>query len=486
MDTPPNHNSDKSAANRICSGCVGEMFLKTLIVAEGIEAICSYCEDEAKTISIEELADLVERAFEDHYERTPTEPEGFEAAMHNDSESKYCWERHGEEVKWAIAGAAEIKEETAKDVVAVLAAKHFDPESNQMGVECNFDQKSYYAEKDPGCHEFSYAWAEFEKRLKTEARFFSRSAQATLDDVFFNLPNLKSSEGSPILVNAGPEAEIKFLHRARVFAGENEKLEESLKYPWLHLGPAPMHAASAGRMNARGISVFYGAIESVTALAEVRPPVGSQVAVAKFMITRPLRLLDVAALKSVTASGSIFDPKFLRELQRANFLEILSARISHPVMPNEEALEYLATQAVADYLATEAKLDGIIFPSVQVGHAASNVVLFHHASRVEEIQLPEGTDISIGMEQHDDEGITPDYHVWEVVYPSPAATKQKEPDPLDLDITPVIHESFDARPVSLRIDLDSVSVHHIKAVSFSTDAYPVNRHRCVKPESSKF
>ena len=483
MNTLPSTESENPATKRICARCVGEQFLKGLIDSEGIDAFCSYCDDETKTFTIEQLADRIEKAFADHYERTPTEPEGIEAAMHNDSESKYCWERHGEEVKWAIAGAAKIAEGIAKDVVAVLEDRHSDVESDQMGDECDFDKDSYYAEKDLGCYEISHAWTEFEKKLKTEARFFSHTAQVTLDDIFSNLPNLKTNEGSPVLVNAGPEAEIKFLHRARVFAGEDEKLEEALKYPWLHLGPPPMHAASSGRMNARGISVFYGAIESATALAEVRPPVGSQVVVAKFTIARPLRLLDVAALKSVTTRGSVFDPKFLRELQRANFMRILSARIPRPVMPNEEALEYLATQAIADYLATEAKLDGIIFPSVQVGHAASNVVLFHHASRVEAIQLPKGTEISIGMEQHDDEGVTPDYHVWEVVFPSPAATTQKEPDPFDLDITPVSHESFDARPASLKIDLDSVTVHHIKAVEFRADEYPVDRHHAVMPES---
>ena len=484
MKRRPAFDTKQIATKRVCSDCVGERFLKALIEAEGQEAVCSYCEDEAKTISIEELADRVERAFEDHYERTPTEPEGYEAAMQSDPESDYDWVQHGEEVVWAIANAADIKEGIAKDVQAVLEDRHSDRESHEMGVECEFDSESYYAEKDAGCHEFSYKWTEFENRLKTEARYFSRSAQATLAEIFANLPDLKTSKGLPVLVNVGPKTEIEFLHRARVFAGEDEQLEEALKFPWKHLGPPPASVASAGRMNARGISVFYGAIESSTALAEVRPPVGSQVVVAKFAITHPLRLLDVAALESVTTQGSIFDPKFLRELQRAKFMEILSARISRPVMPNAEALEYLATQAVADYLATEANLDGIIFPSVQVGHTSSNVVLFHYASRVAEINLPEGTDISIGMEQHDDGGFAPDYHVWEVVWPTTAATKPADPDPFDFENTPMVPKRFDLRKACLEIDLKSVTVHHIKAVEFSADEYPVDRHHTIMPDTS--
>jgi RES domain-containing protein len=289
-----------------------------------------------------------------------------------------------------------------------------------------------------------------------------------------------------VVVSAGPDGEIKCFYRARVFAAENKKLENALATPWIHLGPPPMVAASAGRMNAHGISVFYGAVEPMTALAEARPPVGSKVAIAKFTIERALWLLDVEALKSVTISGSIFDPDYIGRIQRANFLEILSGRISRPIMPNEEAVEYLATQAVADYMATEAKLDGIVFPSVQVGHASSNVVLFHHSSRVEEIQLPKGTEITASLEQHDSDGVYPDYHVWEDVPSTPTQATLSEANPFDLPITPVNYdyEFFDLRQPSLKIDLDSVTVYHIKAVSFNVDEYPVNRSRTVKPESS--
>ena len=39
-------------------------------------------------------------------------------------------------------------------------------------------------------------------------------------------------------------------------------------------------------MNAQGIAVFYGAGDVETALAEVRPPVGSRVVTAEFEIIR--------------------------------------------------------------------------------------------------------------------------------------------------------------------------------------------------------
>jgi hypothetical protein len=67
--------------------------------------------------------------------------------------------------------------------------------------------------------------------------------------------------------------------------------------------------------------------------------------------------------------GSLFDPSFMGRLQKAKFLEGLSDRISAPVLPDDEPLEYLPTQALADFLATEMNppLDGIIYRSVQTG-----------------------------------------------------------------------------------------------------------------------
>ncbi|HEV2247234.1 MAG TPA: RES domain-containing protein [Terriglobia bacterium] len=484
MDASSTQNPDSPAEKRICDCCVGESYLKGLMGSGGTTGICSYCEEESKTFTINQLADLIETAFDAHYERTPTEPEGFEATMHYDRESNYTWRRRGQEVLWAISDAAEIDEAAAGDVLSVLQDRHFDHEKAKMGDESEFDSDSHYARKDPGCDELSERWREFENSLKTEARFFSRSAQGTLDDIFADLADLRTSEGKPVLVTVGPEEEIKFAHRARVFAAEDEKLAEALKFPWKHLGPPPMQAASAGRMNALGIAVFYGAFEPTTALAEVRPPVGSKAVVSKFIFERRLRLLDVEALKSVAIAGSIFDPKHLGQLQRARFLEILSARISQPVMPNEEAFEYLATQAVADYLATEASLDGIIFPSVQVGHASSNVVLFHHASRVAEVQIPNGTEVTAILEQRDSDGVTPDYEVWEEV-PSPSPENAaSEPDLMSL-AKKFWQEQFpefcDKRQPSLKIDLASITVHHVTAASFTTEEYPVGRHQTVQP-----
>lgn len=100
------------------------------------------------------------------------------------------------------------------------------------------------------------------------------------------------------------------------------------------------------------------------------------------------------ALGNTWDDGSNFDPTFKSPLERIAFLQLLGDRMTQPVMPDDEAFDYLPTQAIADFLATQNKpqFDGIIFRSVQV-KGGRNVVLFHKAARVETMKLPQGTEI---------------------------------------------------------------------------------------------
>ena len=178
-------------------------------------------------------------------------------------------------------------------------------------------------------------WRSFENSLKTEARFFSRTAANHLTSIFDGIGELQTREGRPLVVDAGPGTDLHTLYRARVFQSD-DKLETALGRPDIHLGSPPAPLTPAGRINARGIPVFYGANTRKAAIAEVRPPVGSQVAVAKFEIIRKLRLLDLTALSDISVTASIVDFGFAGRMEDAVFLRSLSARLTRPVMPDDE------------------------------------------------------------------------------------------------------------------------------------------------------
>ena len=152
------------------------------------------------------------------------------------------------------------------------------------------------------------------------------------------------------------------------------------------------------------------------------------------------------------------------------FLPSLSRRITQPVMPDDEAFDYLPTQAIADFLATESKspIDGIVFPSVQATDAGQNVVLFHKAARVEVI---EGAKIEATISgQAHDEGFEPEYAMIEQVPRKPVR-------PLSSTwLNP------DSREPALRIDINSIKVHVVHGVKFCTTEHHVVRYRQEKRE----
>lgn len=470
---------------RVCHICVGEAFLSARIERDGEEASCDYCSgDDEPTLGISELADEVEGAFSRHFDRTSPDPDAFESAMQRDKELGYEWDREGEPVLWAIVSAADVSENIAQDVLDILEERHAVADSDYVGEEQDFDSASHYEEKGADDFEFRMEFDAVETSLKQRTRFFNPEAEAFFRRLFVDIDGYADRAGAPVIVAAGPDLETKSFFRARAFHDEQE-LVDALARPDLRLGPPPSRAAKAGRMNARGISVFYGATLEDAALAEVRPPVGSRVLVGRFDLTRPVRLLDIDALQSVFVAGSYFDPDYLSRLELAAFLRRLSARMTMPVMPNDEETEYLITQMIADFVSQigDPPIDGMLFRSVQAKGDPKNVVLFNRAAKVVEWDIPDGTKIESSTFEMDDDGGSVRYSVVEQVPESPKAK-----DPLDALLDSftgwgVEHEPapagivFDDRSETLSLDPDSLQVHHVNGVAIDTDPFDVSRFR---------
>lgn len=470
----------------LCARCIGDAYLRELIIKENNDQKCDYCGEIAAAVSIEELTGYVEAAFAKHFSRTANEPDSLQYAMIKDKESDYEWDRDGEPTIYAIMNAADIPEEAAGDIQKVLADEHSDFDAAAMGEECEFDSDAHYEEIMPGDDEWQEGWRLFERKIKTEARFFSRTAAAQLSELFDTIDEMKTRDGRPLIVGAGPNTQYSHLYRARPFQSD-EQLERAMIRPDRELGAPPAHIASSGRMNARGISVFYGATSVKTALAEVRPPVGSQVAVARFDIIRPLELLDLTALSDVHETGSIFDPGYAYRLGRMMFLKKLCGRMARPVMPDDQESEYLPTQAVADYLATEGKvpLDGIVFPSVQINGAGLNVVLFHKAARCKEMDIPQGTEFTTRTYSLYEEGPEPDYSVIEEIPPKAEKVENiGSKGVFNLASIPWIDlNNVDDREETLSIDADSLRVHDVKSIEINTENFHVRRCRWTKTDT---
>ena len=476
---------DELMKRKLCFDCIGENFLKDQVSKKGRRGKCSYCHRNLKCYSIEELSKLVQNAFEQHYRKTSDQPDFVKSAMIAGKDADHPWRREGEQAVEAIMNAAEIPEQAAFDIQKILEEKFSDYDAHRMGEETEFSSDSHYEERDIDDTEWQAEWSHFEHSLKTEARFFGQYSSKLLTSVFSDIESMETWNGNPLVIEAGPGTVLKEAFRARSFQSDN-KLRDALARPEQQLGSPPSTNAPGGRMNAHGISVFYGANDPLVALAEVRPPVGSQVAIARFDIIRPLRLLDLTALREIKSEGSIFDPDFVELLKRISFLQNLSHQITKPVMPEHETFEYLATQVIGDFLSTEREpsLDGIVFPSVQIKSEKSlNLVLFQKSSRVEPIDLPDGVEISVELGQDCEDGWEEDYSVIEEV-----PTQSKSPKKLaHQKVGTDRHPSFyDERPCTLKIDIKSIHVHGVKSIQYDAEKFKVSRHRFPKVYNPPF
>lgn len=457
----------------ICYSCVGEDYLNLQIKRGGTKRKCDYCGRHDKSYLVGTLAERVEKAFLQHYKRiqpTPLEV----MLLEKDIED---WTLNSNHTVDAIKEACDIPVQAANDVQKILQDKYADYEDFISGNESKFSNESRYSEKELYDYLDVKKWEDLERKIKYKVRFFNDELRNFLTDLFTDIDKLKTKNNLPVVIVAGPGKELNTLYRARMFQSE-EMLKKAIKKPDVELGPPPSKLATAGRMNPQGISVFYGAMEQCGAISEVRPPVGSNVLVAQFKIIRQLKLLNLETLKDVWTGGSIFDNKYISQLEHADFLRWLCYRFAEPIMPDDEPFDYLATQAVAHFLENEITdpIDGIIYPSAQTSQAEykfSNIILFHKSALVKPMEKLMGEEIEVWIEEYSEDNDR-EKSFYRIV------STFNETNEMDADIYIDSKNNSnldsDCREPSLSIITESLQVHEVKSVKINTNNIEVINH----------
>jgi len=154
---------------------------------------------------------------------------------------------------------------------------------------------------------------------------------------------------------------------------EGDEYIDDLPAPHPPLRMSPLtDRAREGRANPKGIPYLYLATNRDTALAEVRPWIGSHVSVAQFRILRPLRLVNCTTDKRI---GHPIGGR--RKLSAKRVAAIvwsdIDKALAEPVTPSDDDAWYAPTQVIAELFRAEG-YDGIAYRSaLGPGH---NVALF--------------------------------------------------------------------------------------------------------------
>lgn len=439
-------------SKQACAACIAESYLASFFPShDGSGGLaCAYCGLRSFTLGVGWLANQCERVFEAFYESTGGDDKVvlFERSPDGSELSDCVYEL----LPGANTGLIE-------DVSQLLILR--------LDEEDGSDPDPYYIRRNKLGDFYSVDWRQMSDSLRNEARLCNPLVSTTLDRFLGQIAQDSTNDGKKVIVCAGPDSGIKALYRARVFQSL-DVLEEAMRHPEAQLGPLPKGMGRAGRMNASGVSVFYGGTSAEVARAEVRPPVGSLVLLGQFSLARPMRLLDLDALSRLKAdpSLSLFDPEALFIHGRCDFLAKLVVRLTMPVMPQDEENSYLITQAIADYLATHPglELDGIIFRSAQVsktedGEVGRNVVLFHKSSRVDKAERIYQSGRASQVIEESEDGSRWDPYIW----------WGDQPQHL---LGSGLWET-EQRPVSLVIVQDSLEIHQIEEVKFKAKVHSV-------------
>ena len=75
--------------------------------------------------------------------------------------------------------------------------RHSDRDSELMGYENPFEEEAHYAESEVDDRESQAGWRHFEDSLKTEARYFSRTGEETLEVNFRGARRAQNSRWTP-------------------------------------------------------------------------------------------------------------------------------------------------------------------------------------------------------------------------------------------------------------------------------------------------
>ena len=471
-------NNNELEKLKICNKCINEPYLSSEITKKGVKNQCYHCGFFESTTTLGELADYVNWSFKNYYKKVRFEPNRYKKELAWDKEIEFDLYQGTELATKIIEEITKVKTAIAIDLQNILFYRNYSDDKECLETE--FNSKSRYIDKDPDISELEKKWNDFKLDLQTKSRYFSHSAENFLSIIFENLEDLDCLFQPALTVEAGPDLEMNEFYRARCFEGK-EDLLRAMETPGKELGPPPSNRGAGGRMNSRGISVFYGSNSAEVALAEVRPPVGSYVLVGKFRLVRRLRLLNLREENTSHTAISYFDPSFLDLFRRAIFLQDLATILPRPVLPSAAESEYLPTQIISDYLANklEPPFDGILFPSTQAASSRSqesdnvvdtNVVLFNRSSKVRNIGYKFRIDHlcfdAIGVHYFSADAENSE----ESILREDKGQLRRGNAALENDLM----YSSNLRPDTLEVDRRSLRVHIVDGVVVKSKSYPIN------------
>lgn len=356
-----------SGEKYVCSHHFEDIYLNQYIEHHGGTGDCSYCGRKEIVIDMSDLANHIAMTISIYYNDIDSECLPL-ASSYFDNENE-----HIPGIKrvscYAVPENADIYEDTF-EIMRYLGL-HTDNDSLNDDIDHIFENNTWI-KKDPfelwWNQKKELQWQRFSDMVKHSRRFtfLAMSRVASNDDILEDLGDiLRNMDGILHPIPIGTT-----LYRTRSLDKEPDD-----RFGFTDITSAPDKYAGQCRMSPAGVSMFYGAFDMDTAVAEsIKIANEKALVIGEFKTTRELTVVDLIALPREVSI-------WMNNWEAVSFLKSFHKDITRPLINNaKEAIEYIPSQIFTEYLRwmfTDKQgrnIDGLMYRSCKTQKA--NVVLF--------------------------------------------------------------------------------------------------------------
>lgn len=312
----------------VCSSCVDDYALKTVIRKKADTKRCSYCGNcsgtEEIALDINHFMEHVIDGIEFEYSRVENE------LAYDREEQQWIGEYQDSEDLLADLYLTE-NEEVQNDMIETLGSGNW------------WCDKDYYFYAHSPHEDAMLSWKEFSRIVKNEARYFflsycsaktdTHSSTSPIGILDFIGEALKKNNMITVL------KKDESIYRARAH-NCCEKADDAKS-----LGTPPVEYASANRFSPAGVPMFYGGKDSEIVLKEIEIN-KSCITIGTFVANKDIYLLDLVDLPPVP---SLFDKKERDKRTALLFLNLYTKEVRKNYKDNPE-FEYIPTQVFSEYI----------------------------------------------------------------------------------------------------------------------------------------
>lgn len=356
-----------SGEKYVCSHHFEDIYLNQYIEHHGETGVCTYCGRKGTVIDMSDLANHIAMTISIYF---------------NDIDSEYLplsssyFDNEEEQIPgikqvgcYAVPENTDVFEDTFEMMEEL--GLHTDCDNLNDDIDHLFENK-IWIKKDPFelwlNQKKELQWKRFSKMVKHSRRFtfLAMSRVGGSDNILEDLGAiLRYTDGILHTITTGTT-----LYRTRSL---DKEIDDSFGFN--DITSAPDVYAGQCRMSPAGVSMFYGAFDMDTAVAESIKSVNEKVLIiGEFKTVRELTVVDLTALPREV---SIWMDKW----EAVSFLKSFHNDITRPLLNDaKEAIEYVPSQIFTEYLRwmfTDKKgrnIDGLLYKSSKTNKA--NVVLF--------------------------------------------------------------------------------------------------------------